>query len=253
MPPPDPPSRSARTPIVLGVAGGVGAGKSTVAAEFGRLGWRVFDADREAHECLERDAVRNRIRAEFGDGVFDGPRVDRRALARVVFQDAALLDALNRIVHPCVRERLERAICEVAGADTPGIVIDAPLLIEAGLAPRCDRIVFVDAPRRVRLERVRTRGWDATELERREKNQKPIDDKAALADYRVLNDGSAEALRAQVEALHGDILRHASNRHRDDSIPTSHGLRVAPGSPSASPGDREPDPPNDSPREDPSS
>lgn len=195
--------------VVLGLLGGVGSGKSTVARLFAERGAEILDADRIGHDCLEVDPIKEEVVSLFGIGAVgaDG-RIDRRHLADRVFTDDALRGRLEGLVHPCVRERIETKLSELRAEGRARVaVLDVPLLLESPLDGLCDARVFIDTPRAIREERVRsTRGWDANELARREKTQLPIDTKRAAADYMMENASSLEAARAQVGHIHDDLL-----------------------------------------------
>ena len=195
--------------VVVGLLGGVGSGKSTVARLFAECGARVLDADRIAHDCLELPEVREELTRRFGPAAIgaDG-RVDRARLADVVFSDAARRRELEALIHPRVRDRIETSLDEHRARGDGGVVLlDVPLLLESPLDRLCDVRVFVDTPRAVREERVKTtRGWDTAELDRRERSQLPIETKAAAADYTIGNADSLESVRARVRALHDDLL-----------------------------------------------
>lgn len=193
-----------RTFLILGLAGGIGSGKSAVAAILGEMGFVVSDSDARARAVLERPEVIAELARAFGPGVLDGEgRPDRKAIADAVFGDDAKRKALEAIIHPMLhRERAE--LVEAARAKgAAGVVIDAPLLFEAGVDAECDAVIFVDAPRDVRLGRVvMGRGWSEAELARREAAQWPLDRKRAKSDAVVANAGDLAALRASVaEAL----------------------------------------------------
>lgn len=196
---------------IIGVAGGIGSGKSTVARQMARMGGVVIEADAAAREALQRAEVRDRLVEWWGPQLLDEQgRVDRRRVADCVFGDPARRERLERLLHPIVAEQREQQIAE-AEAD-PGvafIVLDAPLLFEVGLDKRCDEVVFVDADRSRRLERVaRQRGWSAEELDRREKNQMSLDRKRQLADNVIVNDVSEAACFEQVRQVLTRILGH---------------------------------------------
>lgn len=196
-----------RKPIV-GLAGGIGAGKSTVARIMGELGGWVIDADALAREALNRPEVRDRLVGWWGRGILDAEgRADRRRIAARVFEDPAERRRLEDLIHPIVSAERDREI-ERAQADAEArfIVLDVPLLFEVGLEKRCDRIVFVDADEAVRLERVAERGWDAEELRRREKNQRPLDSKRRAAHNVIVNNGSEAECYRQVRRLLSDFL-----------------------------------------------
>ncbi len=209
MSPPDPrpraddvaPAEGARPLVVVGILGGIGSGKSAVARALGELGAVVFDADRIAHEALGRDAVRQAIVARFGDTVLgDDGQVDRRALGAIVFRDRAALHDLEAILHPVVRDEIEAGLARARrDPDRRLAVIDAPLLLEAGLDALCDHLVFVEVDETTRLERIKhNRDWDLDELRRRESFQKNLNEKRRRADTMMDNNSSASTLKARV-------------------------------------------------------
>lgn len=190
--------------LTFGLTGNIASGKSAVAARLAALGAPVVDADILAREAVEpgRPALAA-IRARWGDAVLrrDGS-LDRAALRRIVFADAAERAALDAIVHPAVA-RLRHAAVETARRrGEPLVVCDIPLLFEAGLEREVDRIILVDAPESVRRERiVRDRGLAAAEADAMIAAQWPAATKRARADRVVENDGTLEDLDARVEAL----------------------------------------------------
>jgi dephospho-CoA kinase len=200
---------------VIGLAGGVGAGKSAVGRALAELGCVVADCDALAQSALDDPAVRTRLRAWWGCGILaeDG-RIDRGAVADIVFADDEQRRLLERLVHPWVRSRLRERFRDTPAA-APALVIDAPLLFEAGLEEVCDAVIFVDAERDVRLRRVAaSRGWDARELRRREDSQMPLDVKRGKADHVVENNGDFADLSEKVRHILSDIIR-SQRRHVD--------------------------------------
>lgn len=200
---------SGEPPRVIGLAGGVGAGKSAVAAILRDLGCVVSDSDRDAREVMADPEVLEILRSWWGEGIVgsDG-RLDRGAVADRVFADEDERRRLEDLVHPRLH-RLRETRFEAAPEGVTALVLDAPLLFEAGLDARCDGVIFVDAPREIRAERVRrTRGWGDEELARREAAQAPLAEKRARATEVVRNDQDEDpALRGRVEAALGRILR----------------------------------------------
>jgi len=183
---------------VVGLAGGIGSGKSTIAGIFERLGAVIVDADRLAHRVLDLPETKERVRTEFGDGVFEGGSISRPALAKAAFGDRRTIDRLNSIVHPPVIRETKRIIRESRRAGCAGVVIDAPLLFEAGLDALCDAIVFVEADRGTRARRLRdSRGWPEGEVERRESFQDSLIEKRRRADYIIDNSRSPEEAAAE--------------------------------------------------------
>jgi dephospho-CoA kinase len=201
--------------VVLGILGGVGSGKSTVAAHLGELGAEVIDADRIAHETLEEDDVRAALRSWWGNDVFraDGS-VDRPAVAARVFSDARERARLEALVLPRVRQRIEARVrafrAQSSEQSSRGgrssrprlLVLDAPLLASSPLLADCDEIVFVEAREDQRRERTRLRGWGAEELAQREGAQAPLDEKRKLATRVVDNTAGLSYTRRQVEELY---------------------------------------------------
>lgn len=195
-------------PMVIGLAGGIGSGKSRVAAMFGELGCVVLDSDRDARAALERPEVRAQIRRWWGEEVVasDG-QLDRSRIAAIIFKDERERHRLEALVHPLVKASREEMVRQAAKAGAPAVVVDAPLLFEAGVNKECDAVVFVESPLAARLERVRaTRGWGPEELERRERAQWGLDVKRRLADHVLVNDSGADELRARVQALFREIV-----------------------------------------------
>ena len=154
---------------VIGLLGGIAAGKSTAAGCFARLGCAVIDADGVAHGVLDETEVKEAVVRLFGAGVVDAAgRVDRAALGRIVFADGAALARLNGLIHPRVMVEVERLIgVYQAAEEVEAIVLDVPLLAEAGRLDLCDVLVFVEADEAIRRERLRKSGkFDADEIGR---------------------------------------------------------------------------------------
>lgn len=200
---------------VIGIVGGIGAGKSTVAAELVQLGCARIDGDAIGHALLADPEVRRQIRQRWGEGVFS-PEGDvrREALGEIVFADAAELRALGEILYPRIRRGIEEQIARAqADPDVRAIVLDAAVLFEAGWDDLCTHVVFVRAPQADRARRVRQqRGWDDSTWRRREKKQISLDKKAAQSDYTVDNSSGSSYLRKQVRRLFQ--LIHAADRTR---------------------------------------
>lgn len=197
--------------FVVGLTGGVGTGKSTVAGMFQRLGARALDADRIVHRLMEPGtAVTRRIRSRFGPGVLTpAGRVRRRRLGQRVFASRRELEALNRIVHPAVRREIQAALRRIRRADpAAAVVLDVPLLLESGPAYRTDAVVVVSAPAGVVARRLKARsGWGRREMERRSAFQMPLSEKERRADFVVNNGGSRSATRRQVVEIWKTIRR----------------------------------------------
>jgi dephospho-CoA kinase len=195
---------------IIGIIGGIASGKSTVAAEFAKLGCAVISADSIAHEILHEEPVRDRACELFGKEILrpDG-RIDRQELARIVFADPEKLDALNKLIHPRVLRRTEELIAQYNHcAHAKAIVLDMPLLIEVGWVNRCDRLIFVACDRSRRADRLKQAGLlDERELRIREKFQISVDKKAELADNTIDNNSDFLTLVRQIQDIFSDIAR----------------------------------------------
>ena len=187
--------------LIIGILGGVGSGKSAVAAEFAKLGCAVIDADRIAHELLERKTAKEKIISLSGKGILDSAgKIDRRKLADIVFADADKLRSLNGIIHPIVLKRTEQLIERYNRQNqVRAIVLDMPLLVEVGWARRCDKLIFVDCRRRLRADRAKEMGiFSENQFKIRENFQISLDNKVGLADNIIDNNSDFSALARQV-------------------------------------------------------
>ena len=192
---------------IIGIAGGIGSGKSFVASLFGELGCMVISSDSQVAEAYRDPIVKDVLKKWWGEGVVkaDG-QVDKRFIGAKVFADPAERRRLEELLHPIVAAARQRAM-EGAGEDVKAFVWDTPLLFETGLNKQCDVVVFVDAPPAVRIKRLaENRRWDEAELARREKSQWPLDKKAAISDYVISNTADAGSAREQVKDLLPRIL-----------------------------------------------
>ncbi|HEW78776.1 MAG TPA: dephospho-CoA kinase [Phycisphaerales bacterium] len=194
---------------IIGILGGVGSGKSTVAAEFAKLGCKVIDADKIAHELLESEAVKEKIVASFGKAILDSAgKINRKKLGDVVFADADKLSLLNNIIHPLVLERAEQLIKQINRQNQiKAIVLDMPLLAEVGWDRRCDRLIFVDCKRQLRVNRAQKRGiFDENQRKIRENFQISLDNKRNIADNVISNNSGFSILVRQVVDIFSCIV-----------------------------------------------
>ena len=186
--------------VRVGLSGGIGSGKSTVARALARRGAIVIDADAIAREVVEPgEPALAAVIERFGAGVLDSAgRLDRPKLAALVFDDAAARADLNAIVHPRVAAETARRIA--AAPSDAVVVLDVPLLVEAARSGY-DAVVIVEAPEEVRLERLVGRGMSSDDARRRMATQASDAERRKVADVVLDNSGSPEDLVRQVDAL----------------------------------------------------
>jgi dephospho-CoA kinase len=187
--------------VVIGLTGSFGSGKSTVAGIFRSLGVEIIDADKLAH-CLIMPGrgIYKRIIRAFGKGILrEDKTIDRNRLADIVFNDRDALKALDRIVHPQVIAIIKN---KIKASHHKVIVLDAPLLIEAGLTDVTDKLVVVKASRKKQIERIRKKtSLSKTDILKRIKQQVPLRKKLCLADFVIDNNGSVRETKKQVEQI----------------------------------------------------
>jgi dephospho-CoA kinase len=198
--------------LLVGLTGGLGAGKSTVARMLGVRGAVVIDADELSRRAIEPGSRGYDLVVEtFGDEALDPDgRVDREALAALVFADEAKRRALESIVHPEVFRLLAEEVETLRGTDSI-VVFDAPLIFETRFDEACDVVVVVAAPSEQQVKRVaRDRGMGEEEARRRMAAQIPAEEREARADVVIRNEGSVDDLEGQVEALWQTLREQAA-------------------------------------------
>ena len=208
---------------VIGLAGGIGSGKTLVAHQLAQMGCVVIDVDRLAKQLRDLPKTLEAIRLAMGDQFFTkDDQIDDKSLADHVFGSStgnssnSPLARLNAIVHPLVvrrcRELIEQHRCQ---NDSLAIVLDAPLLFEARLDSCCDAVIFVQTDPSIRSHRVCTdRGWSENQWQLREKTQILLDKKRDMSDYIIENNSSKTDLRCHIQRLFPRILGKTSGVQR---------------------------------------
>jgi dephospho-CoA kinase len=215
--------RSATDMLVVGLTGGIGSGKSTVAELLRARGATVIDADLLAREVVAPGTPGFRaVVARFGPGVVDPDGgLDRRALAGIVFADPGALADLNAIVHPAVRARIDDRLRELRTTAEAGVVVlEIPLLVESGRSYGAAAVIVVDCPEDVALRRlVVERGMDEGDARRRMAAQVSRADRLAAADIVIDNSGSPAELAAEVDRVWIALTSPTGDvRHRRDDV-----------------------------------
>ncbi len=196
---------------ILGIIGGIASGKSLVAQQFAALGAGVLDADRTGHAVLRLPHIEAAVRRRWGEAVF-GPdgHIDRERLAQMIFapgekggKDRKFLEQLT---HPEIARRIWRQTGPMTAAGAPWVVLDAALLLETGWDQWCEKVVFVDAPEELRLQRAIARGWDKEGFKAREGVQESLERKRSRADVIIDNSGPPERTQAQVEQFWASLI-----------------------------------------------
>ncbi|MFH0798793.1 MAG: dephospho-CoA kinase [Pseudomonadota bacterium] len=199
-----------RKTMVFGLTGNIGTGKSTVAWMFGELGVPALDADELAHEALSpRSAAWKAVYERYGRSVFlSDDVVDRQKLAEIVFKNQAERKFLESVIHPHVKDQIGHRVAEFAREEKPFVIVEVPLLYEAGWEGEFDSVIVVRCDQEREIERCREKfGFSREETLLRLAAQYPLSRKVAAADAVIDNDGALEETRVQVQRLHQDMVK----------------------------------------------
>jgi dephospho-CoA kinase len=184
---------------VIGLTGGIGSGKTTIAKYFGSLGMPVYIADEEAKKILDSADVVQEVAASFGKEVLTDGLPDRKKLAGIVFNSPEKLGLLNSIIHPKVKESFEAWVA--ANSNEPFVIKEAAILFESGSYKDCDKVILVTAPEDVRVSRVMERdNMSREDVMLRMANQWTDNKKIPLSDY-IINNTVLEEAKEEVRKL----------------------------------------------------
>jgi dephospho-CoA kinase len=185
---------------VIALTGGIGCGKSLAAQYFAELGALVIDADQLARAAIERGSQGfDEVISFFGDSILNNGDIDRRALGELIFKDPEAKKKLESIIHPFVRHQFEEAVASLKSDEN--LVYEIPLLVETGAQDRFDIVVTVESELENRIARLRQRGMHISEIEGRIASQATREQRVAVADYLIENDGTEDELLRQVENI----------------------------------------------------
>ncbi len=207
-----------KLPLLVGVTGGLGSGKSTVCRYLSQLGCRIFEADRVAKDLqvIDREIVAS-IKSLFGDDIYapdtSGKMVpDRKKIASIVFSSPEKLAALNGIVHPGVFREFHRAVSKAAEDGVRILVKEAAILFESGANKGLDVVVVVAADTERRIDRAVQKGLGShDEIAKRISMQWPQEKLAEKADFVIMNNGTEEELKKETRALYAALLHIAGS------------------------------------------
>ena len=186
--------------FVVGLTGGIGSGKSLAAQFFSQLGALVIDADQLARSAIERGSEGfDEVLLRFGDTVLKNGDIDRVALGQIVFENPQAKKDLEEIIHPRIRAEFEEAVASL----NPGqiMVYEIPLLVETNAADRFDFVITVESDHELRKQRLRARGMFHSDIEKRMASQATEEERRAVADCVLTNDGTEDDLLRQVENI----------------------------------------------------
>jgi dephospho-CoA kinase len=184
--------------FVVGLTGGIGSGKSLAAQFFSQLGAIVIDADQLARSAIERGSEGfDEVLLRFGDTVLKNGDIDRVALGQIIFENPEAKKDLEEIIHPRIRAEFEEAVASL----NPGqiMVYEIPLLVETKAADRFDFVITVESDAELRKQRLRARGMFHSDIEKRMASQATEEQRRAIADCVLINDGTEDDLLRQVE------------------------------------------------------
>lgn len=192
--------------MLIGITGGIGSGKSTIAGQLCKMGYAVYDSDKEAKRLIEEDtAIRRQITAVFGEEAYAGGQYQTAWVARRVFAEPELLAQLNAIVHPAVRRDLAQWT-EAKKGEKEWLFVECAIIYQAGIDALCAKVVAVTAPEAVRLARVMARDGKTEEQVMARMQAQRTEEAMQQADMVVMNDG-----KASVEALCEQMITELKN------------------------------------------
>jgi dephospho-CoA kinase len=186
--------------LIVALTGGIGSGKSLAAQYFSELGARVVDADQLARVAIERGSEGfDEVALRFGEAIMRNGDIDRKALGEIIFADPKAKSDLEEIIHPRIRELFAVVVADLKPDKI--LIYEIPLLVETGAVANFDVIITIEADLEIRKERLRKRGMFISEIEKRIAQQASREDREAIADFVLINDGDEDALLRAVENL----------------------------------------------------
>ena len=190
--------------MIIGITGVFGSGKSTAAKEFGRLGFKIIDADDIGHKLLNRPDIKNKIMRRFGNNILTNKKIDRKKLKNIVFYDKNKLSALNKLLHAEIVKEIRNRIRK---QKSKRIAIDAALIIEFGELDYFDKLIVVKISKENQLKRLLKKGkYNKEIIDNIINSQLPQEEKLKYADYVLDNNAQLAGLRKQVKKIYNKIV-----------------------------------------------
>lgn len=184
---------------IIGLTGGIGSGKTTIANYFSTLGIPVYIADDEAKKLMESSEVKDSIKEKFGESIFDNTILNRAKLAEIVFADSGKLDQLNAIVHPAVRNHFKKWLLNHEAS--PFVIYETAILFESGNYKNCDYIITVTAPLESRIQRVIDRDKTNREQVLKRINAQWNDEQRISKSNFIIDNRNIETAKLKVEEI----------------------------------------------------
>ncbi|MBN1764065.1 MAG: dephospho-CoA kinase [Sedimentisphaerales bacterium] len=193
---------------VIGLLGGVGSGKSTVAKELEKFGCAVINADQINHELLNKKEIKTQLIDWWGVTILTDGYVDREKLSELVFDDQQKLKQLTDLLHPLIIKRQDELLQELTNkTDIKAIILDVPLLLEKKLESICDCFIYVDTEEKIRHQRLKNiRGWDEKRIKIVENMQLALDIKKEISEYSISNNSGIPKIADQTEKILTSLL-----------------------------------------------
>lgn len=191
--------------MTVGLTGGIGSGKTTVAGMFADLGVPVYNSDREAKKLMEEPDIARQVTALIGPGSYRDGKLQREFISSKVFRDKQLLEELNAVVHPAVGTHFSE--WALSNSHHPYLIQEAAILFENGSYKRLDKIILITAPEETRIRRIAIRDAATEEaIRQRMDNQWPDEKKIPLADF-VIENTDLQKTREKVSCIHAELLK----------------------------------------------
>ncbi len=194
---------------LLALTGGIGCGKSTVSRIFYEVcHWQIIDADKICHELYEQNnaELTEPLISRWGTVILDqNQKINRQEIGKIVFGNPEELDFLNRVLHPMIFDEVKRRKTKAEENHCTVAVLDAPLLYECAWEHCAETVVAVWAPAEIQYRRLRERGWNHEQIQKRLAAQMSAEQKMKQADYAIINNGSLDWLQRQIKILAGNL------------------------------------------------